>query len=280
MKLRSLCCLLLLPCALLAACSGDEKQTSEAPKVPPVSELYSKGESLLNQKRYAKAAEALEKVDQEYPFTDEATRAQVLAAFAHYRDGEYTDAILVTERFIKLHPAHSHTAYMYYLRAMSYYEQIADVRRDQATTQKALKALQEVARRFPHTDYARDARLKLDLVNDHLAGKEMGIGRYYLTRRRYVAAINRFQEVLHNYQTTSHVPEALYRLTEAYVALGVMQEAKKYASVLGHNYSNSKWYRRAYALMKGDIPTYHKANDHREGEAVSGDEAKAWYNIF
>jgi outer membrane protein assembly factor BamD len=155
------------------------------------------------------------------------------------------------DRFIQLHPGNENIAYAYYLRALGFYEQISDVRRDQRMTQLALEGLRQVAERFPNTHYARDAQLKIDLTLDHLAGKEMEIGRYYLTRDQYQAAINRFQKVVDDYQTTTHIPEALHRLTEAYLALGIPSEAKKATAVLGHNYPDSRWYEDSYSLITG-----------------------------
>jgi outer membrane protein assembly factor BamD len=172
-----------------------------------------------------------------------------MAAFSHYQALEYDDAIIALDRFIQLHPGSELTPYAYYLKALSYYEQITDVRRDQRITELALSALGEVVRRFPDTPYARDASLKIDLTNDHLAGKEMEIGRYYLGQGHYNAAIGRFRTVVERYQTTSHVPEALHRLTEAYLALGIVDEAKAAAAVLGHNFPGSEWYIDSYALL-------------------------------
>ena len=185
----------------------------------------------------------------QHPYSDSASKAQLLAAYAHYQDLKYDDAILALDRFIQLHPGSPDVDYAYYMRALCYYEQITDVRRDQRMTRQALDALSEVARRFPDSQYARDARLKIDLTNDHLAGKEMEVGRFYLRQHQYTAAINRFRVVVENYQTTSHVAEALHRLVECYLALGVTDEAKAAAAVLGHNFPGSEWYTDSYALL-------------------------------
>ena len=175
-----------------------------------------------------------------------------MSAYAHYSVDEYDDAIPALDSFIELHPGNRSTAYAYYLRALCYYEQIADVTRDQGNSEQALRSLSDVVARFPNTDYARDAALKLDLVRDHLAGKEMEIGRYYLTRDQFLAAINRFRTVVEKYQTTTHVPEALERLVEAYLSLGVRDEAQTAGAVLGYNYPGSEWYQDAYNLLKAN----------------------------
>lgn len=230
----------------LAACSS----TEEEPYVErPVERIYQEAAAAIDQESYTRAAQLFDEVERQHPYSQWATRAQLMAAYAHYQALEYDDAIIALDRFIQLHPGSEDTAYAYYLKALSYYEQISDVTRDQKMTELALNSLGEVARRFPDTGYARDARLKIDLTNDHLAGKEMEIGRYYLNQRQYNAAIGRFRNVVERYQTTSHVPEALHRLTEAYLALGVVDEAKATASVLGHNFPGSEWYTDSYALL-------------------------------
>ena len=176
----------------------------------------------------------------------------LMSAYASYEANDYEDAIAAIDRFVALHPGNKDAPYAHYLIAISYYEQIADVGRDQKITQQALKALDDVVDRYPESEYARDARLKIDLASDHLAGKEMEIGRYYLRRGEYAAAINRFRNVIESYQTTTHVPEALHRLTEAYLALGVTTEAQTAAAVLGYNYPGSRWYQDSYALLTGE----------------------------
>ena len=173
-----------------------------------------------------------------------------MSAYAYYEDAKYNQAILALERFIQLHPGHSDAPYAYYLKALSYYERISDVGRDQKMTELARQSLEELIRRFPDTSYARDARLKLDLTLDHLAGKEMEVGRWYLGRQKYVAALRRFQNVVKNFDRTTHVPEALYRLTATYTLMGLHQEAKKTAAVLGHNYPGNEWYSDAYDLVQ------------------------------
>jgi outer membrane protein assembly factor BamD len=184
----------------------------------------------------------------------------LMNAYANYKINQYNEAILSAQRFISLHPSNRDVPYAYYLIGLSYYEQISDVGRDQKMTENALAAFTELARRFPQSEYARDARLKIDLTHDHLAGKEMEIGRYYLKRRDYIAAINRFRVVVEKYQTTTHTPEALQRLTEAYLSLGVAAEAQTAAAILGYNFPGSEWYEDSYALLanKGLEPVENK----------------------
>lgn len=242
---------LLLPlavCATLAACSSDDLPPYVEEKVEP---LYNKAVSALEAKDYKEAARNFDEVERQHPYSVWATKAQLMAAYAHYQANEYEDAVIGLDRYIRLHPGNRDIAYAYYLKALSYYERISDVARDQQVTEDAYRALEEVVRRFPDSRYARDARLKLDLTRDHLAGKDMEIGRYYLERGYYLAAINRFRRVVDEYQTTTHVPEALHRLVEAYTALGITDEARKVAAVLGHNYPGSEWYLDSYAVAAG-----------------------------
>src|SRR6266576_1756759 len=232
----------------LAACGGGQK---DAYVEKPVDDLYNKAMDELVEERYATAAKTFEEVESQHPYSVWATKSQLMSAYAQYEAGNYGEAIVNADRFIQLHPGHRAVAYAYYLKAISYYVQITDVGRDQKITEQALKALDDVVRRFPDSKYARDAKLKLDFTRDHLAGKEMEIGRYYLNRAEYLAAINRFKRVIDNYQTTTHVPEALERLVECDLALGLVKEAKENASVLGYNYPGSRWYQEAYGLMTG-----------------------------
>jgi outer membrane protein assembly factor BamD len=175
-----------------------------------------------------------------------------MTAYAHYRNGEYADAIADTDRYVQLFPGNPAAPYAYYLRAVCYFDQIVDVNRDQGTTEQALASLRDIIQRYPRTDYAADARLKIDMVNDQLAGKEMSVGRYYLRDGATLAAVNRFKAVIDKYQTTSHTPEALYRLVEAYATLGVMDEATRNAAVLGANFPGDAWYADAYRLLKDE----------------------------
>jgi outer membrane protein assembly factor BamD len=223
---------------------------SAADKTEPVAALYNKGLEKLKVGHYKTAAKQFEEVERQHPYSGLATKAILMAAFAQYQRNSYNDAIAAAERFITLHPGHRDTPYAYYLVGLCYYEQIMDVKRDQSITEKALASLEEVSRRFPGTTYARDAEAKVVLTRDLLAGKEMEVGRFYLKKRAYVASINRFKNVIVKYQTTSQTPEALFRLTEAYYALGVQSEAQTAAAVLGHNYPNSQWYKDAYSLLE------------------------------
>ena len=231
--------------ALLVGCAPGEEPYVER----PVEELYNEAMDSLLDEDFEAAVAGFAEVERQHPYSVWATRAQIMSAFVYYQSNRYDDAIAAAGRFIELHPGNRDAAYGYYLIAMSHYEQITDVGRDQRTTALALQALEEVVRRFPGSTYARDARLKIDLARDHLAGKEMTVGRYYLRRGNPVAAIGRFRKVVELYQTTSHAAEALHRLTEAYLALGVSGEAQTAAAVLGHNYPGSRWYEHSYALL-------------------------------
>jgi outer membrane protein assembly factor BamD len=247
--------------AALAACS----QTKDAYVERPVEDLYNSAMDELLDENYAKASKDFDEVDRQHPYSVWATKAQLMSAYSLYQAGKYDDSIIAADRFIQLHPGHRDIAYAYYLKALDYYIQIADVGRDQKTTQQALNALSEVMRRFPDSKYARDARLKMDLARDHLAGKEMEIGRWYERQGSYLAAINRFQLVVDQYQTTTHVPEALERLTECYLALGLSDEARRTAAVLGYNYPGSAWYKDTYALVTNG------------GTAVAAGTDRGWF---
>lgn len=221
-----------------------EDAASQSPET-----LYAAGMQELRQGRYQRAVELFDSVEREHPYSTWATNAKLMAAYSDYQRNRYTEAIGALDRFIQLHPAHRDIAYAYYLRALSQYEQINDPQRDQQQTVVAMAALQDVVNRFPDTAYARDARLKIDLARDHLAGREMIVGRFYQRQGLYTAAIGRFRRVVDEYQTTNHVPEALHRLTEIYIALGLTEEARRTASVLGFNYPGSPWYQDSYALL-------------------------------
>jgi outer membrane protein assembly factor BamD len=239
----------LLGALLLLGCASSEPEISELAD-RSVEDLYNTAQDLVAEGQYRQAAEAFDEVDRQHPYSQWATRAQMMAAYAYYQANMYDESIAAAERFIELHPGHEDVPYAYYLVGICNYEQISDVGRDQEFTQKALDSLNELIRRFPDSVYARDAQLKIDLARDHLAGKEMEIGRFYLSRQAYVAAINRFRNVVETYQTTTHVPEALHRLVESYLALGVRPEAQNAAAVLGHNFPGSPWYERSYALLE------------------------------
>ena len=234
---------------LLAACSTDDKNANYVEK--PVDELYNKGVDEMNATKYVAAANTFDEVERQHPYSVWATKAQLMAAYGYYKANHYDDAVAALDRFIQLHPTHPDVGYAYYLKGLAYYEQISDVSRDQQMTKLALDSLNEVVTRFPDSKFARDAKFKLELTYDHLAGKEMEIGRYYHRKHDYLAAINRFRTVVDKYQTTTHVPEALERLTEAYLALGLVDEARKTAAVLGHNFPGSKWYIDSYEMVTG-----------------------------
>ncbi len=243
---------------LIAGCSSSEETYTDK----PVDVLYNQAMDDLEAGDDKKAAKLFDEVERQHPYSSWATKAQLMAAYAHYRANEYDDAVAAADRFIELHPANPDVPYAYYLKGLSYYERISDIHRDQEMTEQAKKVFEDIVTRFPNSEYARDARLKIDLANDHLAGKEMVIGRYYLTRGFYLAAINRFRIVIDRYQTTTHTPEALLRLTEAYTALGIDDEARKTAAVLGYNFPQSDWYADAYKLVRKTSPqeTFPTAN--------------------
>jgi outer membrane protein assembly factor BamD len=215
----------------------------------PVDLLYSAGADRLDHKEWGAAVDYFREVERQHPYSEWSRRAILMTAFAHYEAGDYAEAVGDADRFISLYPGNAGAGYAYYLKAVCYFEQIIDVGRDQASTEQALAALREVVRRFPHSEYASDARLKVDMVNDQLAGKEMNIGRFYQSNGQPVAALGRFKTVIDRYQTTSHTPEALYRLVALDVSLGLMKDAQRNAAVLGANFPGDRWYFDAYKLM-------------------------------
>jgi len=231
---------------LLAACGSSGEDTYVARDVEV---LYNLAKDRLDARQYRFAAAAFDEVERQHPYSQWARRAQLNAAYAHYQSGNYEDSILAAQRFLQLHPGNSSAPYAYYLIALSHYQQIVDVGRDQAKTQQARDALTELIRRYPNSDYAIDAKLKLDLTNDHLAGKDMEVGRYYQKRKEFLSASMRFRNVIEQYQRTSHTPEALHRLVETYLALGIYDEAMRSAAILGHNFPDSKWYGYSYTLL-------------------------------
>jgi len=256
----------------LAACAG------QPPKVQPdqpVEALYNTGVDLATQGDGARAITFFEEVERQHPYSVWANKAILMAAFTHYRMRKFDDAIIGLNRFIRLHPGSRDVPYAYYMRALCYYEQISDVRRDQNATYQAMEALNDVVRRYPDSDYASDAKLKIDLTRDQLAGHEMAVGRWYQKRVEYQAAINRFSRVIKDYQTTSHVPEALHRLTESYLALGLVDEAKKTAAVLGHNFPGSEWYSDSYTMLTGKSPTARTQDPKRPGWI-----SRTWNSVF
>jgi outer membrane protein assembly factor BamD len=219
-----------------------------------VNTLYSLAKKRLDQRNYLGAAKVFDEVERQHPYSIWARRAQLMSAFSYYMAQSYPDAISSAQRFLTIHPGNKDAPYANYLIAMSHYQQIEDVNRDQKITQQAADSFGELIRRYPQSRYAADARLKLDLINDHLAGKEMEVGRFYQRQGNWLAATMRFRTVIEKYQTTTHTPEALERLVESYLALGIPDEAQKAAAVLGKNYPGSEWYQRSYRLMQRHVP--------------------------
>jgi outer membrane protein assembly factor BamD len=244
-------CALVLPAA---GCAGNKSKTDTAYVARDVNTLYALAKNWLDKGRYADAAKAFDEVERQHPYSVWARRAQLMSAFSYYMARQYTDAISSANRFLTIHPGNKDAPYANYLVAMSYYQQIEDVTRDQKITQQASDSFGELIRRYPESRYASDARVKLDLINDHLAGKEMEVGRFYQRQGNWLAATIRFRTVVDKYQTTSHTPEALERLVESYLALGVPAEAKKAAAVLGSNYPGTKWYKHSYELIQRYAP--------------------------
>ncbi len=238
---------------LLPACSmfGGGEKTDVVAANDPADRLYNEGLYLLNEKRdYKEAAKKFEEVDRQHPYSEWARKALIMSAYSYYEGHQYEEAITSAKRYVTLHPGTPDAAYAQFLIGSSYYDQIPDISRDQGGTQRAAIALEEVVRKFPDTEYAASAKKKLEVARDQLAGKEMAVGRYYQKQRNFTAAINRFKVVVTQYQTTRHVEEALERLTECYLALGIVPEAQTAAAVLGHNFPDSPWYKDAYSLVR------------------------------
>jgi len=233
----------------LAACSSSDDENAYVER--PVAALYNTALNQLNAGEFKEAAVAFDEVERQHPYSIWAIKAQLMSAYAYYQNNDYDEAIIALDRFIQLHPGNKDIAYAHYLRGLSYYEQIVDVGRDQKMTELALRNLSDLVNRFPDSRYTRDAQLKIDLTRDHLAGKEMEIGRFYQGQRQHLAAINRFKLVIDRYQTTTHVPEALHRLTESYLELGLTDQAAKTAATLGYNFPGSEWYIDSYQIVEG-----------------------------
>jgi len=233
-----------------AACSGGSANEDVAYVARDVESLYGEAQRRLDRGNTLLAAALFDEVERQHPYSPWARRAQLMSAFSYYIARDYNKSIQNSQRFLSIHPGNKDAPYAYYLIALSYYEQISDVNRDQKITEQARSALREVNRRFPQSEYAADARLKLDLVSDHLAGKEMEIGRFYQRSGQWLASALRFRNVVEKFETTSHTPEALYRLTETNLALGIPDEAVKYTAVLGANYPGSEWYEKAFDLVE------------------------------
>ncbi len=247
----------LLACALVlpaAGCASRQTKGDTAYIARDVNTLYALAKKRMDDGDYEQSAKLFDEVERQHPYSVWARRAQLMSSFSYYLARKYPEAISSSQRFLTIHPGNKEAPYANYLVAMSYYNQIEDVTRDQRITQQASDAFGELIRRYPQSRYASDARLKLDLINDHLAGKEMEIGRFYQRSGNWLAATNRFRSVVEKYQTTSHAPEALHRLVESYLALGVPAEARKAAAVLGRNYPGNRWYQRSFALIQRHAP--------------------------
>jgi len=240
-------------CDTINSLTGKSSDDAKEPEYieRPVDQIYADAWKQIRNGNWVLAAKQFDEVERQHPYSVWARRAMLMSAYCYYHANHYDDAISTADQYIALHPGSKEVAYAFYLKAISLYEQIVDIGRDQTSTEGALTALQDVVQRFPDSEYARDATLKIDLTLDHLAGKEMAVGRYYLFKGDYVGAINRFRTVVEQYQKTTQIAEALERLTEAYCALGVYNEAKTAAAVLGHNYPGSPWYKDAYDLLQG-----------------------------
>lgn len=240
---------------LVSGCATSRNKADTQYVARDVSTLYNNAKYRLDNGQFKLAAALFDEVERQHPYSPWARRAQLMSAFSYYMNRDYTEAISGAQRFLAIHPGNKDAPYAFYLISLCYYEQIADVTRDQKVTQQARDAFGELIRRYPQTRYAADARLKLDLVNDHLAGKEMEIGRFYQRRGQWLAATVRFRNVVDEYQATTHTPEALERLVESYLRLGIPEEAKKAAAVLGANYPGSKWYEHSYKLIREYAPS-------------------------
>jgi outer membrane protein assembly factor BamD len=269
----------LLAAAGLSGCAHQRKPPvrEEAYSERPVELLYRAGAQRLDQRKWSEAIDYFTEVERQHPYSEWSRRAILMQAYAHYEANQYEDAVADADRFIQLYPGSPNAAYAFYLKSICYFEQIMDVGRDQGSTRNALAALRDVVQRYPKSSYARDARVKIDMVNDQLAGKEMAIGRWYLRQGQPLAAIGRFKAVIDRYQTTSHTPEALYRLVEADLTLGLTDEAKRNGAVLGYNFPGDAWYADAYRLLarKGLQPDVAPQRGHRKTKAQTQASAQA-----
>jgi outer membrane protein assembly factor BamD len=236
---------------LLAACSTSKEGTKDAfEDDQPAGVLYNEGLAYLNGGKMGDAIKSFDEVDRQHPYSEWARKALIMSAFASYRRGRFDDTVNSANRYLTLYPGSPDAAYAQFLIGSSYFKQIPDITRDQEPTRKAMAALQEIIDRYPDSEYANDAKQKIIVARDQIAGKEMQTGRYYLERREYIAAINRFKIVVTDFQDTRHVEEALERMVEANMALGLAGEAQTAAAVLGHNFPDSKWYKDAYTLLQ------------------------------
>ena len=273
-------------CATLSKLNPFGSSSSQQEVFDPTSmtaeQLYGRALDSMNSGSPKQTVQDFELVDQTYPYSPWAVNSELMLGYVAYKQQRYSDAIATLDRFVQLHPAHRDIAYAYYLRALCYYEQISDIQRDQQATREAIGALTEVVNRFPDSAYARDAKLKIDLAVDHLAGKEMEVGRFYQRQHLYPAAIGRFQKVVNDYQTTNHVPEALHRLTEIYLTLGLVNEARKTAAVLGYNYPGSSWYKSSYddLVRVGQVKPVAAATGAAAPAGQPGFLTRLWNSVF
>jgi outer membrane protein assembly factor BamD len=251
-RLTSLPLLIVAGALALGACQSSGRKTELAYVERPVEQLYNQAASQLDARKYPNAILLFEEVERQHPYSEWARKSMVMSAYASYKTRDYTTAIAAAERYLALHPGGSEAEYAYYLIALCHFDQIVDVGRDQAITERARTALNDIIRRFPESEYAKDARVKLDMVNDQLAGKEMTVGRWYLRSNQTLSAVNRFRNVVENFQTTNHTPEALHRLVESYLTLGLKDQALAAGATLGHNYPDSDWYRMSYRLLTNE----------------------------
>jgi outer membrane protein assembly factor BamD len=251
------CGTMLAGCETLSSINPFDKTETYKPEIipeVPSEELYNDGLARIQKGDYTGAAKKFGDLEKQNPYSEWSRKALIMTAYANFEGGQYEESITASRRYLQLHPATPDAAYAQYLMAMSQYNQIPDITRDQEKTEKSLVALQELIDRYPTSEYASDAKQKIQVARDQLAGKEMEVGRFYLQKRNYTGAINRFRTVVSRYQTTRHVEEALERLTEAYMAMGIVNEAQTAAAVLGHNFPDSTWYKDAYTLVaKGGL---------------------------
>ncbi len=249
----------------LGACQSNRRNTELAYVERPVEQLYNAGARQLDSRDYERAILLFAEVERQHPYSEWARKSMVMSAYASYQTRDYTTAVSAAERYLALHPGGSEAEYAYYLIALCHFDQIIDVGRDQATTERARTALNDIIRRFPQSEYAKDASLKLDMVNDQLAGKEMTVGRWYLRSNQTLSAVNRFRRVIEIYETTSHTPEALHRLVEAYLTLSLRDQALAAGATLGYNYPETDWYKMSYRLL---------TNEGIDPEAVNASERR------
>ncbi|MFN7165212.1 MAG: outer membrane protein assembly factor BamD [Hyphomonas sp.] len=249
----------------LGACQSSGRKTELAYVERPVEQLYNQAAGQLDARKYPNAILLFAEVERQHPYSEWARKSMVMSAYASYKTRDYTTAISAAERYLALHPGGSEAEYAYYLIALCHFDQIVDVGRDQAITERARTALNDIIRRFPESEYAKDARVKLDMVNDQLAGKEMTVGRWYLRSNQTLSAVNRFRNVVENFQTTNHAPEALHRLVESYLTLGLKDQALAAGATLGYNYPDSDWYKMSYRLL---------TNEGVDLEAISASERR------